>query len=118
MKKNGGKNLDGTIVFCIQKIGNGNLHQMVKRNGSAITISPTGEQCVTSYAKLSMRDDICESLAAYIHTPEVLKAISLDKFNILQRHDAQQQMPQILSSRVPKSKIQLPEIKPETVFII
>lgn len=74
------------------------------------------EQCVTQYAQLSWNEDFAESLAAYIHDPELLKSVSPDKFAILQKHDAQQAKPEISIIRTPEDQIRLPEIKPETVY--
>lgn len=74
------------------------------------------EQCVSYYAKIHPTEDICESMAAYIYNPELLKKISPVKFEILQRHDARQPKPDVLATRIPKDQIKLPEIKPETVY--
>lgn len=44
-------------------------------------------QAVTDYAKISTNEDICESIVAYMYNPDILRAVSRDKFNILQSHD-------------------------------
>lgn len=74
------------------------------------------EQCVNYYAKQNANEDICESMVAYMYDPELLKRISPDKFDILQRHDTQKPKPDVSMRRVPKDQIRLPEIKPETVY--
>lgn len=84
-------------------------------------MSPQGQfplqpdQCVTYYAKQNMGEDICDSMVAYIYDQDLLKSISPDKYDILQIHDAKQIHPIIKVERIPKDKIRLPEIKPETV---
>lgn len=85
-------------------------------------MSPQGEfplqpdKCVNFYARQNAKEDICESLVAYVYDPELLKRVSPEKFGILQRHDAKQETPDISVRRVPEAEIKLPEIKPETVF--
>lgn len=74
------------------------------------------EQCINYYAKLSREEDICESIVTYIYDPELLKTVSPDKFEILARHDAKNPLPKITAIRVSKDQIELPEIKPETVY--
>lgn len=74
------------------------------------------DQCVTYYAKLSMEEDICESVVAYIYDPELLKKVSPDKFEILSRHDEKRPKPQVSIKRIPKEDIRLPEVKPEAVY--
>ena len=74
------------------------------------------EQCVNYYAKQNDNEDICESMVAYIYDPELLKRVSSEKFNILQKHDARKSKPDVSAVRLPKDQIRLPEIKPETVY--
>ena len=74
------------------------------------------DQCITYYAKLSMEEDICESMVAYIYDPELLKKVSPDKFDILSKHDVKQPKPQVSIKRIPREEIRLPEVKPETVY--
>lgn len=74
------------------------------------------EQCINYYAKQNEAEDICESMVAYIYDPELLKRVSPEKFNILQRHDVQQSKPNVTARRIPKEQVRLPEIKPETVY--
>ena len=74
------------------------------------------DQCVTTYGRQNMGEDICESLVAYIYDPEKLQEVAPDKHAILQGHDAGQAQPEVSSKRVAKDDIGLPEIKPETIF--
>lgn len=74
------------------------------------------DQSVTSYAKIDWNEDLCESIAAYIHDPELLQRVSPDKFTIIERHDAKKPKPEVSGQRVAKNEIKLPEIKPETVL--
>lgn len=74
------------------------------------------EKCINYYAKLSPEEDICESIVAYIYDPELLKTISPEKFEILAKHDANGPLPPINIQRIPKERIRLPEINPETVY--
>lgn len=84
-------------------------------------MSPQGQfplqpdQCVTFYAKQNMGEDIAESMVAYVYDPELLKAVTPDKFEILERHDAKQAAQEVSAHRVLKDEIQLPEVKPETI---
>lgn len=74
------------------------------------------EQCVTDYAKISESEDFCESIVAYFYDPELLKRVSMGKFEIIKRHDAKKPVPKIEVKRIPKEQMKLPEIKPETVY--
>lgn len=74
------------------------------------------EQCINYYAKQNADEDICESMVAYIYDPELLKRVSPEKFNILQRHDSQRPKPDVTINRVPKEQIKLPKVKPEVVY--
>lgn len=74
------------------------------------------EQCVTDYGKQTMREDIAESMVAYLFDPELLKKFSEKKYNILQNHDANKTTLEILVNKIPKDQIKLPEIKPEIVY--
>jgi len=74
------------------------------------------DQCVTYYARQNLGEDICESLVAYIYDPDLLKRVSPAKFSILARHDAKGEEPTISAQKVPTAEIQLPEIKPETIY--
>lgn len=73
------------------------------------------DECVTSYAKITIAEDICESMVAYIYDPELLKRISPTKYEILRRHDAGGEIPEVTASKVPQEAIKLPEVKAETV---
>jgi len=84
--------------------------------------SPTGQyplqpdQCVTTYAKQNMAEDICDSLVAYLYDPERLKKVSPEKFAILYSHEVKpEKTPFISCQRIPKSQITLPEIKPKII---
>ncbi len=85
-------------------------------------MSPQGQfsmqpdQCVTFYAKQNMGEDIAESMVAYVYDPELLKTISPDKYDILEKHDANQPHQDVRVQRIPKDQIALPEVKPETVL--
>lgn len=85
-------------------------------------MSPQGQfslqpdHCVTYYARQKMSEDICESMVAYIYDPEFLKTVAPEKYEILSRHDAKLEKPEVSSRRVPKDEIALPTIKPETVL--
>jgi len=46
---------------------------------------------VTEYAKISMNEDICESLVAYVYKPELLKQKSLDRFQTIELHNQMDQ---------------------------
>lgn len=74
------------------------------------------EQCVTNYAKINDFEDFCESMVAFFYDPELLKRVSPEKFEIIQKHDAKKPAPKITFRRIPKDQIKLPEIKPETVY--
>lgn len=84
-------------------------------------MSPQGQfslqpdQSVTHYARQNMGEDICDSMVAYVYDPDLLKTVSLDKYDILARHDAKKPHPEVTIKRVPKEEIKLPEIKPETI---
>lgn len=91
-------------------------------NKSTGEMSPQGQfplqpdQCITYYAKQNAREDICDSMVAYIYDPDLLRQVSQDKLSVFERHDAKQPQPTIASHRVPKEEIRLPEIKDETVL--
>lgn len=103
----------------LRKAPNGENRWFNKKSGE---MAPTGEfalqpeQCVTFYAKQNMGEDIADSLVAYIYDPKLLKRVSPDKFNILQKHDTKQEAPKTSATKVLKEKIKLPDIKPETVY--
>lgn len=103
----------------VRKAQNGENRWFNKETGE---MAPQGqfplqpEQCVTSYARQNMGEDICDSLVAYVYDPEQLRRVSPDKFGILQGHDLKQTTPDISITKVPKEEIKLPEIKPETVL--
>ncbi len=73
------------------------------------------EQYVNYYARQSVREDIAESIAAYIYDPEFLKRISPEKFAIIERHDAKKSRPKITVRRRAREEIALPEIKQEII---
>ncbi len=73
------------------------------------------EQCVSKYAETDIGEDICESMVAYLNSPERLRKISPDKYDILARYDASLPRPEINAQRVANEEISLPEIKPELV---
>ena len=74
------------------------------------------DQCITYYARQNIREDICDSLVAYIYDSDKLKAIAPEKYAILQSHDLSlKDRPYISTQRIPKAEIKLPEIKPETI---
>lgn len=74
------------------------------------------EQCITDYAKNSVYEDICDSMVAYILDPEKLRSISPDKYAIFARHDAKLEKPEVVTRRIAKDQIKLPEVKSETVL--
>jgi len=102
----------------VRKAPNGENRFFNKETGE---MAPQGqfplqpEQCITTYAKQNMGEDICDSLVAYVYDPELLERVSPDKFGILQKHDIKQKEPPVSATRVSKEEIKLPEIKPETV---
>ena len=53
------------------------------------------EQCVSDYAKISINEDFCDSVVAYVYNPILLKRVSSIKFEILQKHDAKLPHPTI-----------------------
>ena len=63
-----------------------------------------------------MGEDIAESMVAYIYDPDLLRAVSEDKYNILSNHDAKGPKPEVGSHRVATEDIRLPEVKPEAVY--
>lgn len=73
------------------------------------------QECVTDYAKITIDEDVCESMVAYLYDPELLKRVSPTKYDILRRHDAKGEIPKVTVSRVPREEIKLPEVKPQTV---
>ncbi len=73
------------------------------------------EECVTFYAKINSNEDKCESVVAYLYDPQLLESVSMKKFSILKNHDAQQPQPEVTSTRIPKDRIALPEVKPEVI---
>jgi len=91
-------------------------------NKATSEMSPQGQyplqpdQCITTYARQNIGEDICESLVAYIYEPDRLQEVSPEKYAILQSHDAKQkERADVSSQRVAKTEIRLPEIKPETI---
>lgn len=84
-------------------------------------MSPQGQfslqpdQCVTYYARQNMSEDICESMVAYIYDPEYLKTVAPEKYEILAKHDAGQEKPEVTVRRTPKDEITLPAVDLETV---
>jgi hypothetical protein len=110
---------DNEKEWEVRKAPNGENRWFNKQTGE---MAPQGQyplqpdQCVTFYAKQNMGEDICDSLVAYIYDPDELKRISPDKFDIVQKHDEQKKKPEVVSRRIPKEDIALPEVKPQTVF--
>lgn len=45
------------------------------------------ESVVSEYSKINSHEDICESIVAYLYDPERLKAVSPEKFEIIQKRD-------------------------------
>lgn len=84
-------------------------------------MSPQGEfaqepeQCVTEYARQNMREDICESVVAYLYDPDLLSSVSPEKFAILEGMDAQKAKPSIEVNEVPVGDIATPTIQPRTI---
>lgn len=74
------------------------------------------DQCITYYAKQNMGEDIADSMVGYIYDPDLLNAVSSEKYSILQGHDAKKPKPDAVAKRIPKDEIRLPEVKPETVY--
>lgn len=74
------------------------------------------EKCINYYAKINVAEDICESMVAYLYDPESLKKISPEKYEILARHDAHGPKVEVSIRKVPKDQIELPEVKPQTVY--
>ncbi len=98
---------DGTrLVFIHQETG-----QVV--NSDYLPDQP--EQCVSEYAKLNEREDICESMVAYLYQPEKLRELSPEKYEILAGHDANLPKTDVLIHKVAKEDISLPVIDPEVV---
>lgn len=73
------------------------------------------DKCITYRARIDWTEDVCESVVAYIHDPEMLKRIVPEKYEIIQRHDTGQAKPTSSAQRVPQDQIKLPEIQPEMV---
>ena len=110
---------DNEEEWEIRKAPNGENRWFNKTTGE---MSPQGQyplqpdQCITSYARQNMGEDICDSLVAYIYEPDRLQEIAPEKFAILQSHDAKQkERPAVSSQRVANTEIRLPEVKPETI---
>ena len=78
-----------------------------------VPLSP--DECVNFYAQITISEDICESMVAYIYDPELLKRVSPEKYGILSRHDAKGQNPTVTVTRVLQDAIKLPEVKGEIV---
>lgn len=85
-------------------------------------VSPSGQfslqpaKCVSYYATQNVDEDICDSAVAYVYNPELLKSVSEDKYNILEKHDRRNPTLKISAKRIPKDELKLPEIKPETIY--
>lgn len=90
-------------------------------NKNTAEMSPWGEmpleseECVTSYARININEDICESMVAYVCDPRLLERVSPAKFDILTRHDARGLKPAVSAIRIAQEEIKMPEVKPETV---
>lgn len=74
------------------------------------------DQCVTAYSRQNQREDICDSMVAYVYNPDLLKSVSKDKYEILQRHDKKSSLQEVQAKRLAKEEIKLPEVNPETVY--
>jgi len=110
---------DNEEEWEIRKAPNGENRWFNKITGE---MSPQGQyplqpdQCITTYAKQNIEEDICDSLVAYIYEPERLRKVAPEKYAILESHDRKQkERPEISVQRVAKTEISLPEVKPEIV---
>lgn len=74
------------------------------------------EQCVTEYAKGNVREDIADSVVAFLHDPQLLKMTSPEKFNILEKKSSNKPKEEVSAQRISEEKISLPEIKPTTFY--
>lgn len=76
------------------------------------------EKCVSEYAKISMQEDICESVVAYIFDPEKLRKIAPEKYEILKSYDTslkKERKREYQISIKKEKEVKLPEIQPETI---
>lgn len=73
------------------------------------------ESCVNYYAKLSLEEDIAESITAYIYNPDLLQKISPEKFQILGNHDRRKIDGDITTIRIAANAIHMPELKSTTI---
>lgn len=73
------------------------------------------EQCVNYYAKLSLEEDIAESLTAYVYEPELLQSISPTKFELLAAHDVKRLEIDITARKIEREAISMPELIPTEI---
>lgn len=73
------------------------------------------KECVTDYARFNWREDVCDSLVAYMYDEELLRTTSEQKHAILQGHSENATSLKVDAKRSEKSKIRLPKIEPTTV---
>ncbi len=71
------------------------------------------ENCVNYYAKLSLEEDIAESLTAYVYSPDVLQSVSTEKFEILAGHDANRSVVEITARRA--NAVTMPDLGPTEI---
>ena len=110
---------DNEEEWEIRKAPNGESRWFNRTTGE---MSPQGQyplqpdQCITTYARQNMGEDICDSLVAYIYEPERLREAAPGKYAILESHDRKQkERSEASTQRVAKTEISLPEIKPDTI---
>lgn len=73
------------------------------------------EECVTSYAKINLSEDIAESVVAYIYDQELLRSISPRKYEILRGLDRNLQAIEAALRRIEGDEKGIPVPEPETI---
>lgn len=73
------------------------------------------EECVTEYGSHSIRDDICESVVAYIFDPDLLKRVSPTKFDIVSAFDQNSEPKLGFARPLAPEDVRIPEIQPRLV---
>ena len=106
--------------WIIKKTKNGRKFRLSKKTGvlnfNSFTSKP--ELCLNDYARTDIDEDICDSGVATFYNPELMKRVSVEKYNKIKGHfivkDRRdgENIP-ISFTRIPADKIKLPQVSKE-----